>query len=429
MRRLTRLQRTTSPFAEPPRTNQRAHWTQPSTVVVVRFTEWTADGKLRHPVFMGLRDDKDAATVAREPRSMQKRRPRITGAEAKARPKKSRAGSVVGQIEEIETAGGRGALTLNGGHTLDVTSLDKVYFPKARLTKGHVMRYYAAMAPLLLPLIADRPQVLKRFPEGVGERAGAFFQQKAPEHTPDGVRVERVRTADGTEPRIVGGDLTTLLYGVQIGAIELNPWASRVGSLNYADYIVLDLDPGARAGFALVVSAARWIKDVLDELKLWGSVKTSGGRGIHVYVPLPARVTFPAARTAGDIILHHVNARHPRETTLIRALKQRPPNAIYLDVGQNDRGKSVAAAFSLRAREPAPVSTPLDWDELTETLDPTKFTIDSVLPEAKRRAEIWRKGLRRPIDLARLTAAGGGDDSRTGARTRKRSSAKSRSAA
>jgi len=267
------------------------------------------------------------------------------------------------------------------------------------------MRYYAAVAPVLLPLIEDRPLVLRRYPDGITKEGGAFYQQKAPATTPRGVRVEKVRTADGVEPRIVGGDLATLLYTVQIGAIEVNPWHSRVGSLLYADYTVLDLDPGPSAIFAQVVEAARWVHDEMQELGLTGSVKTSGSRGMHVYLRLPARTSFKTSRMVADIIAHRVAAGHPEETTLVRPLNQRPPNAVYLDVGQNDRGKSVAAPFSLRAREPGPVSTPLAWEELTDTLDPTKFTIDNVLRDAKRRAELWNDGLRRAIRLERLTRA------------------------
>lgn len=419
-RRLTRIERRTSPFVAAPRTNERAHWTQPSVVVVVRFTEWTADGRLRHPVFMGVRDDKKATDVGREPTSMQKRVARATATRstAPATPRKTKA-SVTAQLEALEGERGSGPIAIGARTTLDVTNLGRVYFPKARLTKGHVMRYYAAVAPVILPLVQDRPLVLKRYPNGITRAGGAFFQQSAPESTPPGVRVEKVRTADGLEPRIVGGDVTTLLYGVQIGAIEVNPWHSRVGTLKHADYTILDLDPGPTAPFALVVQTARWIREVMGELGLTGSVKTSGGRGMHVYLPLPPRTSFTTARVLADLVAHHVHAAHPTDTTLVRPLKQRPPNAVYVDVGQNDYGKSVAAAFSLRAREPGPVSTPLEWDELTDSLDPTTFTIDSVLQGAKRRADVWRQGLRRANRLERFrrkrrAAAGSGDRSRAG---------------
>ncbi|HEY7569261.1 MAG TPA: non-homologous end-joining DNA ligase, partial [Gemmatimonadaceae bacterium] len=195
--RLTRIQRRTSPFAAPPRTNEEAHWTQPSLVVVVRFTEWTADGKLRHPVFMGVRDDKDAADVGREPTSMQKRAPRTPATKRKASDgtRKTRQ-SVTAQLEQLEGENGAGRIVTGTRTKLDVTNLGKVYFPKARLTKGHVLRYYAAVAPVILPLVKDRPLVLKRYPDGITRKGGAFYQQSAPDKTPAGVRVEKVRTAD-----------------------------------------------------------------------------------------------------------------------------------------------------------------------------------------------------------------------------------------
>jgi bifunctional non-homologous end joining protein LigD len=420
-RRLSNIARSTSPFTGSPRGNQRVHWVRPVVVVVVRFTEWTANGRLRQPVFIGVRDDKHAADVGREPVSMQKRYPRERSALA-ARAPRANSASVATQLETLEREGRDGAVRLGSGQTLAVSNLGKVYFPGARLTKGHVMRYYSIIAPVLLPLIADRPLVLKRFPDGIKRKGGAFYQQSAPANTPEGVRVARVRTSDGMEPRVVAGDLTTLLYGVQLGAIEVNPWHSRIGSINHADYLVLDLDPGPRCTFAGVVQVALWTRDVLAELRFGAAVKTSGGRGMHIYLRLPPRTTFRSARIAADILAHRVAAAHPGEVTLQRALKERPPNAIYLDVGQNDRGKSVAAPFSLRAREPGPVSTPLEWDELTRDLDPASFTMDSVLPHAERRARIWRQGLRRAIAMERLAAA---------ARTARRSTraAQARSAA
>lgn len=365
---------------------------------------------------MGIRDHKNAVDEVSEPPRVRKRISRTSKAKDAATTRVG--GKVLEALEQLQRDGGNGTLVTGPRRTLAVTNLNKIYFPRARLTKGHVMRYYAALAPIVLPLIKDRPLVLKRFPNGIRREGGAFFQQAPPEQTPAGVRVEKVRTADGMEPRIVGGDLTTLLYGVQIGAIELNPWHSRTTSPRNADYAILDLDPGPQAAFALVMETAGWIWEVMTGLDLRGAVKTSGGRGMHVYIPLPARTSFTTARAVADLIAHHVHGAHPRDTTLIRALKQRPPNAVYIDVGQNDYGKSVAAAFSLRAREPGPVSTPLEWSELREEIEPADFTIDTVLPDAERRAGIWREALRRPIDPARLTRSTRHSSSRTTTRRR-----------
>ncbi|MGH7717341.1 MAG: non-homologous end-joining DNA ligase, partial [Gemmatimonadaceae bacterium] len=227
--RLKPLARKTSPFEETPRTNQRAHWVRPEVVVEVKFSEWTADGKLRQPIYLGTRDDKDPREVGLEPVSVQSddagtaartgrvrrstKRARASGAARESTRRRSSPTDVVAQLDAIERAGGDGTLRLPRGVMLEVSSLGKVFFPGDGYTKGDVMRYYARVAPVILPAIADRPLVLKRYPNGIeGE---SFFQQNAPppEQLPDGVRVETIRNDAGErQRRIVGGDLPTLLY-------------------------------------------------------------------------------------------------------------------------------------------------------------------------------------------------------------------------
>jgi bifunctional non-homologous end joining protein LigD len=296
------------------------------------------------------------------------------------------------QLEALRASGDDGTLTLGRGRPLEVSSPDKVYFPKSKITKGDLLEYYTRVSPALLPLIANRPLILKRFPEGISRPS--FFQHDAPENTPTAVRVARVPAEGGFEPRLIGGDLATLLYQVQLGAIEVNPWLSRVGSFGFPDYCVLDLDPGDGVTFARLVQVARWVHDTLDELELKGVLKTSGKRGLHVYVPLPPRTSFQEAQRAGQRIAARVAGAHPAESTIERSMKKRPKGSVYVDYVQNDTGKSVAAAFSVRAKEGAPVSTPLAWDELTERLDPAAFTIETVLDDVAERAKLWAAGLR-----------------------------------
>jgi len=256
---------------------------------------------------------------------------------------------------------------------------------------------------VLLPLIADRPLVLRRFPNGVA--APAFFQQNAPADAPDGVRTAQVEAddEDGKASRIVAGDLTTLLYGVQLGAIELNPWHSRVKSIASADYTILDLDPGPKATFPKIVQLARWIGDVLTELKLSSAVKTSGSRGIHIYIPLPARTPFALGQDIAQWIATRVAEAHPKEATVVRSIRGRPPAAIYVDYLQNAEGKSVASAFSVRAREPATVSTPLAWAEVRAGLDPAAFTIETVPRQLAKRAKIWTEAMSKKNSLVTLS--------------------------
>jgi bifunctional non-homologous end joining protein LigD len=296
---LHRRERKTSPFAETPRTNEQAHWTRPDVVVEVKFNEWTNDGRLRQPVFLGARDDKDPGDVRREAASMQRARKsasRLTRVKTKisapARAKSSSRSNgrtttaVADQLSAIESDGGAGSVNVGKGIALDVSNLAKTYFPKARKTKGDLMRYYATVAPALLPQITDRPLILKRFPDGA--TGPSFFQQRAPDDAPEGVRIEPIASGTGESiARFVGGDLATLLFCAQLGAIDVNPWHSRAGSLEFADYSIIDLDPGARVPFRRVVEVARWAKEALDEAGLHGALKTSGSTGMHVYLPLP----------------------------------------------------------------------------------------------------------------------------------------------
>jgi bifunctional non-homologous end joining protein LigD len=426
-RRLSRIERATSPFATTPRTNEPAHWTRPTVVVEIKFNEWTSDGRLRQPVFVGFRDDKSAREVTREPESLArssrpesgrvraKPRRRVAASTAKPRKRKSvrtarrrtaystrRGAAVERQLDQLEEAGGGGQLELPGGR-LEVTNLDKVFFPKTGHTKGDLMRFYARIAPMLLPAIADRPLVMRRFPNGV--RGHAFYQQKAPANAPEIVRVERVRDeADaGLTPadRIVGGDLATLLYLVQLGAISIDPWNSRVPNVQFADYAIIDLDPGARASFARVIDVAHVVKDVLDELGLHAVPKTSGASGLHVVLPLGPRVPNDGARMLAQLVATHVAERAPRIATVERSVRDRPPGTVYVDYLQNIRGKTVAGVYSVRAQPVPTVSTPLAWREVREGLEPASFTIDTVPKRLQRTGDLWAKEMRRPNSLER----------------------------
>jgi bifunctional non-homologous end joining protein LigD len=293
---------------------------------------------------------------------------------------------------------------LGGKGTLAVSSLDKVYFPKDGVTKGALMRYYANVADLILPTLRDRPLVLKRTPEGIeGE---TFFQQKAPEHTPDVVRVEKVAEANGAAAdRIVGGDLATLLYPVQLGCVSTDPWHARVQSTEKPDYTILDLDPGPKAGFAKVLDVARWVKEELDALGLTGTLKTSGSRGLHIAIPLPPVAGWDTALTLAQLIATRVATIHPKVATVERSVSARPAGTIYVDYLQNVRGKSVAGAYCVRAKPGATVSTPLDWRELDEVLDPHAFTIDTAPARFAKTGDLWNAALKAKNSAAALRAA------------------------
>ena len=311
---------------------------------------------------------------------------------------------VLAQIDELCDSNKRGTLDFGKGRTLSVTNLAKVFFESTSHTKGDLLRYYTLISPFILPTIVDRPLILKRFPNGI--HGQAFYQQKASDDTPDGVRVEIVTNDEGErQRRMVGGDLLTLLYTVQLGAVSVDPWHSRFPKLDFADYSIIDLDPGPRAKFGRVVQIAQWVKEVLDELGLHAAIKTSGSTGMHVYLPLPPQTPNEAATLIAQIVAERVVREHPKEATVKRFVKQRGEAMVYVDYLQNIKGKTVAGAYCVRAREGATVSTPIEWDELDENLDPRDFTIDSVMERFADKGDIWATAMKKKNSLKKLLSS------------------------
>jgi bifunctional non-homologous end joining protein LigD len=419
-KKLKRIERKQSPFTTTPQTNETSHWVEPKYVAEIKFNEWTAGGNLRQPVFLGLRDDKDPRSVVREPvsaaakgetpseprRAAASRRVRTPAKEAAARVKpaakksKSASSATASLIDQLRAnpKAANATLQIDAQTKLAVTNLGKIFFPVPKVTKGRLLEYYAEVSPYLLPALDDRPLVLKRYPNGIA--ADAFYQQKAPDKVPPGIRVEEVAD-DGieTQNRLIGGSVATLLYIVQLGAISTDPWHSRVQSIAEPDYSIVDLDPGPKATFKRVIQVARWVKEEMDELGLHGVPKTSGASGIHVVLPLPPGATYEISRTLAELVARRVNEKHPKETTIHRWVKSRPPAAVYVDYLQNIRGKTVASVYSARAETYASVSTPLKWNEITDDLSPRDFTVDTLPRRLKRVGDLWAAGMRRPNRL------------------------------
>lgn len=320
----------------------------------------------------------------------------------KTRPRSSGSGpSVVVQLDAIEVDGGDGTLDLGSGVSLSVSSLGKVFFPGDRITKGDVMRYYAQIEEAILPVMRDRPLVLKRYPDGIDGQS--FYQQKAPDKVPPAVRAESIRNERGEQQRrLVGGDLATLLYTVQLGAVSVDPWHSRVPRLELADFTILDLDPGAKAPFSRVVEVAKLVHEELDALSLTAVPKTSGSSGMHIVVPLQPGVSDETAVLAAQLIATRVASRAPGIATVERSVRARPGGTVYVDYLQNIRAKTVAAAYAVRARPGATVSTPLEWKEVERTLDPREFTIETVPGRLRRRGDIWARDMKKGSSIRAL---------------------------
>ena len=377
-----------SPFSSRVKTNEPAHWVRPELVAQVRFTEWTADGKLRHPVYLGLRDDKRPEEVRRETSQRPSGVPRSTSSA-------NAPSSVIDQLRALEDARRDGTIELPDGLRVGVTNLAKVFWPDGKLTKGDLLRYYAEVSPLILPAVADRPLVMKRFPNGVG--GPAFYQQRSrQENPPPGVRIETL--PDEIEPisepdarRFIGGSLITLLYMTQIAAISQDPWFSRVQSPVDADYCAIDLDPGDETPFSRVLDVARWVRDELETLRVPGVPKTSGSSGLHIYIPLPPRTSYESGQLFCQIVATIVASRHPKIATVERTVRARPRGTVYVDYLQNILGKTLATAYSARASAFAGVSTPLTWKEVDEGVDPKDFTIVTAPARFRETGDLWAR--------------------------------------
>jgi len=434
-RELTRLMRLLKPlatddcpFLHTPQANARPHWVTPTLVAQVKFTEWTADGKLRHPVYLGLRDDKDPRTVEREDPGRSRagrhlKQPAVGGStarrstrvapsehrealeptEGRSTPEppavsEKRVRSIVDQLQSLEDGRRDGALDLGDGESLQVTNLHKVFWPRQKLTKGDLFRYYATVAPVLLPVLADRPLVMKRYPDGVNAKP---FYQHGVKDVPAGVALVRVGADRRTQ--IVGGTLKTLLYTTQLAAISQDPWFSRIQSLESADHVAMDLEPAPGVPFSTVLDVARWIRDELETLGGFGLPKTSGADGLHVYIPLPPGTSYEAGLLYCQIVATLVAHKHPRTATVERSVQKRG-RRVYVDCLQNILGKTLAGAYSARASDYAGVSTPLTWDEVDQGVSREDFTISSFPARLLAVGDLWA-GLRgsKGVDLSVAT--------------------------
>ena len=349
--RLRKLERRDSPFTpHGPRPPARAHWVKPELVAEVAFTEWTRDGLLRHPAFQGLREDKPASQIVRE---------------ASRTPRPARAHPIAG--------GSDGPVAVAG---VTLTHPDRVLFRDQAITKLGLARYYEAVADWMVPHVADRPLSIVRCPEG--ERGACFYQKHAAPGVPKQVKRVRIRErGGGTASYLYVDDLPGVVALAQIGVLEIHPWGTRVERLERPDRLVLDLDPAPGLPWARVVEAAEEARALLKDLGLVSFVKTTGGKGLHVVVPLRPEAGWDALRSLGEGIGAEMTRRAPERYT-INPLKAARRGRIFIDYLRNVRGATSVAAYSPRAKRGAPVSTPLAWSELSARTRPEAFTIETV---------------------------------------------------
>lgn len=359
-KRLKKLERKSSPFEKTPKL-AGAHWVKPELLAQIKFSQWTETGSMRHPVFVALREDKPAKKVVAE-------KPTVKTDE------------IDESIDDVK-----------------LTNLDKTYFPKEKITKGDVIRYYDSMAGYILPFMIDRPQSLRRNPDGI--RSEGFFQKNMDGHAPKWAKTRKIKSDSASESVewLLCQDKRTLLYMANMGCIEMNPWSSRVGSLNNPDYIIFDLDPN-KATVKDLVTTAKKVHEILERIGVRGYLKTSGGKGLHVYIPILPKYTYDQTRDFSLLVSQMVNRELPKITSLERMPKNRI-GKVYLDFLQNGRGKTMASVYSLRPREGAGVSTPLEWAELTARFDPAKFNYFTIEARLRKKGDLWKDFFDNAIDL------------------------------
>jgi bifunctional non-homologous end joining protein LigD len=278
---------------------------------------------------------------------------------------------------------------------IQLSNLDKVFWPREGYTKGDLLRYYDQIAETLLPYLHERPVHMLRYPDGIEGKS--FYQKDAPDHTPDWVVTERIES-DGEAIRyIVCNDRDTLIWMVNLASIDLHPWLSRRTSRDMPDWVVFDLD-AKQSNFPDVVKIARAVGKVLRGIGLRPYLKTSGATGLHVFVPVKAGYTYDHTRQFCEAVATHVASEH-RDIATVERVVSRRRSRVYVDFGQNRRGQTVVPAYVVRPRPGAPVSTPLDWDELDGDLDPLRFNLTTMPARLAKYGDLFQGTLRDPQDL------------------------------
>jgi bifunctional non-homologous end joining protein LigD len=289
-------------------------------------------------------------------------------------------------------------ITLNK-HKIKLTNQDKIYFPKDEVTKGDVITYYQSIAEYILPHLKNRPLSLNRFPNGIEEQN--FYQKDASDTIPDWVKTTEVysESTDKNIDYVYCNDKATLAYLNNLGCIDMNPWNSSLPDLEHPDYLVLDLDPSKKNTFDDVIETALQVNEILKSIKVKGYCKTSGSTGMHIYIPMGGQYDFDQVKDFAHILMKQVNEKLPKLTTLERSLQKRDDKKIYLDYLQNRTGQTLASAYSLRPKEGASVSMPLEWDELKKGIKPTDFNIHNALERIKEKGDLFKPVLGKGIDM------------------------------
>ena len=363
-------------------------WVKPKLVCQVKFSEWTNDKHLRHPVYLGLRIDKkpNEVFIPSTIKSDVKPETKLKETTMKEKPTQKTENDYDLKI---------------GKTTLHLTNQNKIYFPEDSITKGEIVQYYNEVADFILPYLKDRPQSMNRFPNGIN--APGFYQKDVDvEKIPSWLKTKKVFSESNEEylNYLICNDKATLLYMANLGCIEMNPWNSTIKHIENPDWLVIDIDPD-NDNFEEVVQTALTVKEILDELETECYCKTSGASGLHVYIPLGAQYDYDSIKILGELLATEIQSRLPKITSLERSIKKRN-HKIYIDYLQNRRGQTLAAPYSVRPKPGATVSTPLEWDEVNSKLHPSQFTIKNALKRFEKKGDLWKPVLGKGANIKKI---------------------------
>jgi bifunctional non-homologous end joining protein LigD len=372
-----------SPLNKAVKVREKVQWIKPVFVCQVKFTEWTNDNHLRHPVFMGLRADKKAEDVkVTTPIEIPDMKEKASPAR-KSHKYKNESDLKIGRVN------------------VHLTNQNKIYFPEDSISKGDLIAYYEQVAEIILPYLKDRPQSLNRFPNGIYGKS-FYHKDMDVERIPSWLKTYKTYSESNNADidYLLCNNKASLLYMVNLGCIDINPWNSSIKHITKPDWVVIDLDP-EEIDFKEVVRTALVVKEVLDELKIDAYCKTSGATGLHIYVPLAAKYDYEAVKIFAELISHSVNSRLPETTSILRPVKKRK-HRVYIDFLQNRIAQTLAAPYSVRPKPGATVSTPLEWSEVNEDLSPQMFTIKNALQRFAQKGDLWKPVLGKGANLEKL---------------------------
>ncbi|HRA99048.1 MAG TPA: DNA ligase D [Ignavibacteria bacterium] len=366
--KFSKLKAKKSPFSKNTKINRslgKPVWLKPDLKCKVKFSEWTNNHMMRHPVFEGLVDNSIKTDSVNK---------------------------------NIKSKNAKDFFIKSNGKRVKITNPDKLYWKEEKITKGDIVNYYNDISKYILPYLKNRPESLNRHPNGID--APGFYQKDMDlKNLPEWIKTVKIGSSSNKKEidYLICNNAATLLYMANLGCIEMNPWNSKIKSAERPDYLILDLDPG-NIDFRYVIKTALKIKELCDKISINSYCKTSGASGLHVFIPLNGKYDYDKTRSFAKLLAEVVNSELPDITSTERSVKKRK-NKVYIDYLQNSKGQTIAAPYCVRPRKGATVSTPLKWEEVNKDLSPENFNIFNMKLRLEKMGDLWKPVLGKGISM------------------------------